>query len=83
MVSVVSVLASPSILARLALALIHVDVTAVASITRLAEACKAGNAILADPIMAGIRVTFINVSFAVGASKTWGRKDRKHQGDTI
>lgn len=82
-VSIVSILAGPSILARLALALIHVDVTAVASVTWLAEASEGGNAILAGSIVTGVWVTFINISFTAGISKTWGRKDSKRQEDTV
>lgn len=64
-VGIVPVLAGPPIFAGLALALIDVDVTAVACVTRLAEAGEGGNAVLACAIVAWVRVTLINVNFTV------------------
>lgn len=70
-VGVVPVLAGPPISAGLALALIDVDVAAVARVARLAEAGEGGDAVLAGPIVARVGVALINVDLTVYTRETW------------
>lgn len=70
-VGVVPVLAGPPISAGLALALIDVDVAAVARVAGLAEAGEGGDAVLAGPIVARVGVALINVDLTVYTRETW------------
>lgn len=69
-VGVVPVLAGAPVFAGLALALVDVDVAAVARVAGLAEAGEGGDAVLAGPVVARVRVTLIDVDLAVGARET-------------
>lgn len=64
-VGVVPVLAGPPVSAGLALALIDVDVAAVARVAGLADAGEGSDAVLAGPIVARVRVALINVNLTV------------------
>lgn len=75
-VGVVPVLAGPPIFAGLALALVDVDVAAVARVAGLAEAGEGGNAVLAGPVVARVRVTLIDVDLAVSARETCHQQER-------
>lgn len=75
-VGVVPVLAGPPIFAGLALALVDVDVTAVARVAGLAEAGEGGNAVLAGPVVTRVRVTLIDVDLAVGTCETCHQQER-------
>lgn len=57
--------------AWLAVALINVGLTVMACVAWLAEAGKGGHTILAETIVTGVRVTFIDVYLAVGPCVTW------------
>lgn len=70
-VGVVPVLAGPPVSAGLALALIDVDVAAVARVAGLAEAGEGGDAVLAGPIVARVGVALINVDLTVYTRETW------------
>lgn len=64
-VGVVPVLTGPPVSAGLALALIDVDVAAVARVAGLAEAGEGGDAVLAGPIVAWVGVALIDVDLTV------------------
>lgn len=53
------------------MAFVNVGFTVMACVARLAEAGKGGHAILAGTIVAGVRVTLINVHLAVGPCVTF------------
>lgn len=57
--------------ARLAVALIDVGLTVMACVAWLAQAGKGGHTILTGTIVAGVRVTLVNVHFAVGPCVTF------------
>lgn len=83
-VGVVPVLAGPSIFAGLALALVDVDVAAVARVAGLAEAGEGGDAVLAGPIVARVGVALIDVDLTVSTRETChqrGGTQRVRMGD--
>lgn len=75
-VGVVPVLAGAPIFAGLALALVDVDVAAVARVAGLAEAGEGGDAVLAGPVVARVRVTLIDVNLTVSTCETCQQQDR-------
>lgn len=74
-VGVVPVLAGPPIFAGLALALVDVDVAAVACVAGLAEAGERGDAVLAGPVVAWVRVTLIDVDLTVSTRETCHKRE--------
>lgn len=54
----------------MAVALIDVGLTVMACVAWLAQAGKGGHTILTGTIVAGVRVTLVNVHFAVGPCVT-------------
>lgn len=81
-VGVVPVLAGPPVFAGLALALVDVDVAAVARVAGLAEAGEGGNAVLAGAVVTRVRVTLIDVDLAVSTRETWQERHRVRMRDT-
>lgn len=69
-VGVVPVLAGPPIFAGLALALVDVDIAAVARVAGLAVASEGSNAVLAGPVVAWVGVALIDVHLAESARET-------------
>lgn len=63
-------MAGAAVAAWLAVALIDVGLTVMACVAWLAEAGEGGHTILAGAIVAGVRVTFIDVHLAVGPRVT-------------
>lgn len=63
-------MAGATVAAWLAVALIDVGLTVMARVAWLAEAGEGGHTILAGAIVAGVRVTFIDVHLAVGPRVT-------------
>ena len=66
------------------MALVDVDVAAVACVAGLAEAGEGGDAVLAGPIVARVRVALIDVDLAVSARETCHQREghRVRMGDT-
>lgn len=75
-VGVLSVLAGASILARLAQTLVDVGLTQPASESRVTLATEGGQAIDAGAVVAGVRVTLIDVILTVSPGVSWGENVR-------